>query len=141
MNDEAERSTETRLRESLAQVLGVSVEAVPGESRLADLFPEARRIEAWRQWQQACPLPLPALDHPLSTKMGWFAGGFLGALFLLAFLRTLGVHIPSSMLVGGIVGLLAGAVGLRWVAAPGLSFPPGLETLADLAARLDAGVG
>lgn len=139
MNDEAERSTEKKLRESLAQVLGVSVEAVPGESRLADLFPEARRIEAWRQWRQACPLPLPALDHSLSTKMGWFAGGFLGALFLLAFLRTLGVHIPSSMLVGGVAGLLLGAVGLRCLAAPGVSFPPGLETLADLAARLDAG--
>jgi len=138
MNDEPERSTETRLRESLAQVLGVSMEAVRGESRLDELFPEARRIEAWRQWRQACPLPLPALDHPLATKMGWFAGGFVGALFLLAFLRTVGVHIPSSMLVGGVVGLLVGAAGLRWLAAPGVSFPPGLETLADLAARLDA---
>lgn len=138
MTDASAESTESKLRASLAQVLGVSVESVPGEALLAELLPEAQRRELWRRWQQACPLKLPALDHPMNTKLGWFAGGFLGALFVLAFLRTLGVHVPGSTMVGGIAGLLLGAVGLRWIAPAAVSFPPGVRTVADLAARMES---
>lgn len=138
MGEDARSARENRLRESLATVLGLAPGAVRADSPLAELLPEPSRRELWSAWEKAAAIRLPALDHTRGVKFAWFAGGFLSVLFVLAFLRTLGIHLPASMMVGGVAGLLAGAVGMRWLAPPGTSFPLHVNTVADLAAWLEA---
>ena len=135
--DDVQR-TEERLRAGLEAVLGVAPGTVLGSSRLEELIVEGKRREVWAAWEKASGVALPALDHPLQTKMGWFAGGFVAALFVLAALRTVGVHVPGSTMAGGVIGVLLGAVGLRMLGGKAVGLPMRVQTVADLAAGLGA---
>ncbi|MCC7236541.1 MAG: hypothetical protein IT163_14610 [Bryobacterales bacterium] len=127
---------ESKLCASLAQALGLAPGAVRADARLDELLPLAHRRELWSAWERQSGLPLPALDYRFSTKMSWFAGGFVAALFLFSALRTVGIHVPGSTMTGGVLGLLLGAAGLRWLAPRPVELPPGVHTVGSLAARI-----
>lgn len=137
MTGDRPAATEARLCESLASLLRLDRGAVVGETRLDDALKREQRRELWRQWESASGLKLPALDHALPVKLGWFAGGFFAALVALAALRTAGIHVPGSMIAGGVAGVVLGAAGLRLFGGPALEFPRGVRTVADLALRLE----
>lgn len=137
MTGDGARNTETRLREGLEATLGLTPSSLEPTARIDELLPPERRVELWRTWQERSGVPLPALDHSFSTKMAWFAGGFVAALFALAALRTAGIHVPGSTVAGGVVGVLLGAVGLRLLGGKPLGLPPGVRTIADLAHRVE----
>ena len=133
---EALTTLETKLCASLAQALGLAPGAVRSDARLDELLPVARRRELWSVWERQAGVALPVLDHRFSVKMSWFAGGFVVALFLFSALRTVGIHVPGSTMTGGVLGMLLGAVGLRWFAPRPVEFPPGVHTVGSLAARI-----
>jgi hypothetical protein len=135
--EDSVQHTEARLREGLETVLELAPGTLAGTARLEDLFKPDRRRDLWPAWEKVSGVRLPSLDHSLTTKMGWFAGGFVAALFALAVLRTMGVHVPGSMMAGGVAGVLLGAAGLRFLGGKPIGFPAGVHTIADLAIRVE----
>ncbi|MEP7365237.1 MAG: hypothetical protein ABI972_18445 [Acidobacteriota bacterium] len=137
MSEDGVQDIEERLRRGMARVLGPEAGVVPGEAVLEELFPLERRRELWKKWEVGAEIKLPLLDHSLSTKMGWFAGGFIAALFLLSALRLVGVPMPASVMAGGVLGVVLGAIGLRLFAGKAVEFPAGVRTIHDLAVRME----
>ena len=137
MIEDRVQHTEARLREGLETVLKLAPGTLTGTARLEDLLKPDRRRDLWKAWEKASGVRLPELDRSLTTKMGWFAGGFVAALFALAVLRTMGVHVPGSTMAGGVVGVLLGAIGLRLFGGRAIGCPAGVHTIADLAIRVE----
>ena len=136
--DEGAKSTELQLCRGMMRVWGPSVGVVPGDALLEEMLPLERRRELWKKWELASEIKLPPLDHSLMVKMGWFAGGFVFALFAIAVLRTVGIQVPSSVMAGGVAGVLLGAIGLRVFGGKAVEFPAGVKTIRDLAVRMEA---
>ena len=130
-------TTELRLCRGMMRVLGPEVGVVPGDAELDVLLPAERRAELWKKWELAAEVPLPALDHTMRLKMGWFAGGFVVALFILSGMKLAGIPMPVSVLVGGVLGVVLGALGLRIFGGAGVEFPRGVKTIHDLAVWME----
>lgn len=137
MQDGAE-SMERKLCGGMMRLLGPEAGVVTGEAELDALLPLERRPELWKKWERAAEVKLPALDHPIATKMGWFVGGFVAALFVLSGLKLAGMPMPASVMAGGVLGVLLGAIGLRLFAGKAVGFPAGARTISELAARIEA---